>query len=94
MQSSQEKHDLCETCDAVEATDSEGKKAVVHNPHCPSLTKPSIPNLPPWVVFRPGEEIPLKGFRFKVVGYSKGKFELILECVGQTAKAAKKARAA
>lgn len=84
------KKDLCEECDAVEKTDTEGKPAIIHNNDCPKI-KRAAAKLPPWLVFRPGEEIPLKGFRFKVVGYSKGKFELILACVGQTGKAAKKA---
>lgn len=86
--------DLCEVCDAIEAKDTEGKPAIVHNPDCPSLQPKAPPpvRLPPWVVFAPGEEIPLKGFRFKVVGYSKGKFELILACVGQTGKAAKRSQ--
>lgn len=83
--------DLCEECNAVEKNDTEGKPVVVHNPHCPKVQR-AARNLPPWLVFRPGEEIPLKGFRFKVVGYTKQKFELILECVGQTGKASKKAR--
>lgn len=85
------KADLCETCDAASVLDTEGKTAVVHNPHCPTIQK-KADALPPWIVFRPGEEIPLKGFRFKVVGYTKQKFELILQCVGQTGKASKKAR--
>lgn len=41
------------------------------------------PKPPPWAVFTEQEMIPLKGFWFKLVGYTSAG-EVVFKCVGQT----------
>lgn len=51
--------------------------------------KEELVQAPEWCVIQAGESIPLKGYNFKLVGYAKGTFDLILRCVGPTGKTLK-----
>lgn len=60
-------------------TESEGQ--VIENAKI-TLEKPKPPT---WAVFTEQEMIPLKGFWFKLVGYT-AQGEVVFKCVGQTKK--------
>lgn len=51
--------------------------------------KEELVQAPEWCVIQAGESIPLKGYNFKLVGYAKDTFDLILRCVGPTGKTLK-----
>lgn len=53
------------------------------------VQKEEVVQAPEWCVIQAGESIPLKGYNFKLVGYAKGTFDLILRCVGPTGKTLK-----
>lgn len=89
----------CKKCTKIESVSVEAVKAgpIIHG-NCGGDMEPSIQwleeqkkiqeqmvNAPPWAVFSKAERIPLKGFWFKVVGYTQ-KFEVVLQCVGATKK--------
>ena len=48
---------------------------------------------PPFLVFREGDVIPMRGFNFKFIGYTKPDFKLIFEGQDMTGKALKRKQA-
>lgn len=65
--------------------------AMYQNDGRPRPEKEKTVQAPPWANFRVNERIPIKGFWFKVVGYTK-EWKVVLECVGDTGKSRKAGR--
>lgn len=48
---------------------------------------------PPFLVFREGDIVPMRGFNFKFIGYTKPDFKLVFEGQDMTGKALKRKQA-
>lgn len=54
-------------------------------PQAPAAQKPQTIPAPAYCNIAPGEMLPMRGFNWKVVGYTKD-FEMVLKCEGMTGK--------